>query len=507
GKMQLPFVLQSAETMKAAVAYLEPLMEKVEGASRGTMVLATVKGDVHDIGKNLVDIILTNNGYKVINLGIKQPIENIIAASLENNATCIGMSGLLVKSTVIMKDNLDVLNQRGIHLPVILGGAALTRRYVENDCRKIYEGLLFYGQDAFDDLRIMESLARLRDGGRSLTDLSEAEVLGIEEAAATEPASVSSAVSDPVSSPVPADDTGSNGDESNGSVSSRSDVRRGVDVPSPPFWGSKVVEDIDLAEALEYLNMNVLIRGQWRVRQGDMDEAEYRRLLEDKIYPVFEKLKRDCIENRLLIPRAVYGYFPCYSSGNDLIVLDPDSRAEKVRFAFPRQDHGRRLCISDFFADRDEGEGEPDMLALQIVTVGEQATEHSTGLFDADKYSDYLFFHGLAVESAEATAELLHKRIRKELGVDGEDAGDINKLFQQGYRGTRYSFGYPACPNLEDQKNLFELLSPERIGVTLTEEFQLVPEQSTSAIIVHHPEAKYFNSRRNTAADTAESKT
>lgn len=510
GKMQLPFVLQSAETMKAAVAYLEPLMEKVEGASRGTMVLATVKGDVHDIGKNLVDIILTNNGYKVINLGIKQPIENIIAASLENNATCIGMSGLLVKSTVIMKDNLDVLNQRGIHLPVILGGAALTRRYVENDCRKIYEGLLFYGQDAFDDLRIMESLARLRDGGRSLTDLSEAEVLGIEEANVTEPASVSVSVSGSASSPVPVDDTGRNGDESNGSVFARSDVRRGVDIPTPPFWGSKVVEDIDLADALEYLNMNVLIRGQWRVRQGDMDQAEYRRLLEDKIYPVFEKLKRDCIENRLLIPRAVYGYFPCYSSGNDLIVLDPDSRVEKVRFAFPRQDHGRRLCISDFFAAHDEGEGEgkgePDMLALQIVTVGEQATKHSTGLFDADKYSDYLFFHGLAVESAEATAELLHKRIRKELGVDGEDAGDINKLFQQGYRGTRYSFGYPACPNLEDQKNLFELLSPERIGVTLTEEFQLVPEQSTSAIIVHHPEAKYFNIRGNSAADTAESK-
>ncbi|MGD9680430.1 MAG: vitamin B12 dependent-methionine synthase activation domain-containing protein, partial [Candidatus Obscuribacterales bacterium] len=461
------------------------------------------------IGKNLVDIILTNNGYKVINLGIKQPIENIIAAALESKATCIGMSGLLVKSTVIMKDNLDVLNQRGIHLPVILGGAALTRRYVENDCRKIYEGLLFYGQDAFDDLRIMESLARLRDKGRSLTDLSEAEVLGIEEAIAETEASVPVIESTPA--PAPARETGRNGDEINGGDSSgttsdftRSDVARSVDIPSPPFWGSKVVEDIDLAEALEYLNMNVLIRGQWRVRQGDMDESEYRRLLEDKIYPVFEKLKRDCIENRLLIPKAVYGYFPCYSSGNDLIVLDPDSGNERVRFAFPRQDHGRRLCISDFFAERDEAN--PDMLALQIVTVGEQATEHSTGLFDADKYSDYLFFHGLAVESAEATAELLHKRIRNELGIHGDDAGELNKLFQQGYRGTRYSFGYPACPNLEDQQNLFELLSPERIGVTLTEEFQLVPEQSTSAIIVHHPEAKYFNIRRATAADTAESK-
>lgn len=506
GKMQLPFVLQSAETMKAAVAYLEPLMEKVEGASRGTMVLATVKGDVHDIGKNLVDIILTNNGYKVINLGIKQPIENIIAAAVESKATCIGMSGLLVKSTVIMKDNLDVLNQRGIHLPVILGGAALTRRYVENDCRKIYEGLLFYGQDAFDDLRIMESLARLRDSGRSLTEVSEAEVLGIEESAA---ADTESTVLVSGSDSAPAEDTGSNGDKTKGSVSiksvstQRSDVRRGVDIPSPPFWGSRIVEDIDLAEALDYLNMNVLIRGQWRVRQGDMDDAEYRRLLEEKIYPVFEKLKRDCIENRLLIPKAVYGYFPCYSSGNDLVVLDPDSGNERVRFAFPRQDHGRRLCISDFFSDRDEGE--PDMLALQIVTVGEQATEHSTGLFDADKYSDYLFFHGLAVESAEATAELIHKRIRNEIGIHGDDAGELKQLFQQGYRGTRYSFGYPACPNLEDQKNLFELLSPERIGVSLTEEFQLVPEQSTSAIIVHHPEAKYFNIKRATAADTAES--
>lgn len=502
GKMQLPFVLQSAETMKAAVAYLEPFMEKVEGQERGIMVLATVKGDVHDIGKNLVDIILSNNGYKVINLGIKQPIENIIAATQEHKADCIGMSGLLVKSTVIMKDNLQVLNERGINLPIILGGAALTRRYVEEDCRRTYKGKLFYGQDAFDDLKIMEILAGLKAEGRNLEELSEEEMLGQKK---------------PVNADLCEDDLADSGDdtvaleteeevgekkpstvESTLSTASmengRSDVARGVTVPKPPFWGSRVIEDLDIDEVYDYINLNVLIRGQWRVRKGDSSQEDYDRLLDTKIYPVLERLKKEASRDKLLIPKSVYGYFPCLSSNDDLIIYREDRKTEWLRFTFPRQSHGRGLCISDYFTSVDEVEGDNmDVLAMQLATVGARATEYSQSLFDSDKYSDYLYFHGLAVESAEACAELVHKRVRKELGFASEDADDIAGLFQQGYRGTRYSFGYPACPNLEDQQKLFELLEPERIGVSLTEEYQLVPEQSTSAVIVHHPEAKYFN--------------
>ncbi|MBS2007681.1 MAG: methionine synthase [Cyanobacteria bacterium SZAS TMP-1] len=488
GKMQLPFVLQSAETMKAAVAYLEPMMEKVEGSTRGTMVLATVKGDVHDIGKNLVDIILTNNGYRVINLGIKQPIDNIINAALEHKADCIGMSGLLVKSTVIMKENLDILNQRDIALPVILGGAALTRRYVEDDCRRVYKGQLFYGQDAFDDLHIMEAIA----------SGDEAQITKMLGNVPPEFAYVGDDDADALTED----------DEGAGSTT-RSSVSRGLTPPVPPFWGARAVEDFDLREVFQYLNENALIKGQFRVRQGDTPEAEYRGMLEEKVLPVLEELKTRCIEEKLLTPKAVYGYFPCQSQGDDLIVYHPfdvrDKAAQKhearewVRFKFPRQDFGRGLCISDFFASVDEGF---DVLPAQIVTMGEYATTYAQQLFKGDKYSDYLYFHGLSVESAEALAELLHKRIRAELGLGHLDAVDRSKFFQQGYSGTRYSFGYPACPNLEDQVQLFELLKPQSIGVELSEEYQLVPEQSTSAIIVVHPEAKYFNVRKRAAAAT-----
>jgi 5-methyltetrahydrofolate--homocysteine methyltransferase len=495
GKMQLPFVLQSAETMKAAVSHLEQFMDKVGGSTRGTMVLATVKGDVHDIGKNLVDIILTNNGYKVVNLGIKQPIENIISAALEHNASCIGMSGLLVKSTVIMKENLDVLNQRDVTTPVILGGAALTRRYVEEDCRKVYGGLLFYAQDAFDDLKIMEAIANKADLTPFLSStpqravapeaqedakaLDAAKEVEIERAKATTGNGKNSSTKNAA-----AVFTANNGGK-------RSDVARGVEIPKPPFWGTRVVTDIPLAEVFDYLNENVLIRGQWRVRQGKMSDEEYAALLAEKIEPALIELKARCIADKLLIPKVVYGYFPCQSSGNDLIVYHQDQKTERLRFRFPRQDHGRHLCISDFFASVDEGR--MDVLPAQIVTMGEQATEHSQKLFSDNQYTDYLYFHGLSVESAEALAELMHKRIRAELGFAAFDETERRKFFQQGYRGTRYSFGYPACPNLEDQALLKELLEPERIAVSLTEEFELVPEQSTSAVIVVHPEAKYFN--------------
>lgn len=511
GKMQLPFVLQSAETMKSAVAFLEPHMEKIEGAQRGTMVLATVKGDVHDIGKNLVDIILTNNGYKVVNLGIKQPIENIIAAAIEHKADCIGMSGLLVKSTVIMKENLDVLNQREIDVPVILGGAALTRKYVEFDCRNTYKGLTFYGQDAFDDLRIMEALAARKNGNGKLSSLSEDQLMSeihgtplperihddeavdedddeFDEQTAQRIIEVKESAPScaRVSKNAAGGSTASGVTES----TSRSDVSRNIAIPKPPFWGSRIVDDVPLSEVFEYVNQTVLFKGQWRIRQGKTPQAEYDKMIKDKFLPIYEELKERCIKQKLLVPRAVYGYFPCSSSKNDLIIYKEDQKTEWLRFHFPRQNHGRNLCISDFFKSADEG---IDVLALQVVTMGPRATEYAQELFAAHKYTDYLYFHGLSVESAEGLAEVIHKRIRSELGFAADDAQNKNQLFQQGYRGTRYSFGYPACPNLEDQTQLFQLLEPERIGISLTEEFQLVPEQSTSAVVVHHPEAKYFN--------------
>ena len=478
GKMQLPFVLQSAETMKAAVKYLEQFMDRIEGVSRATMILATVKGDVHDIGKNLVDIILTNNGYKVINLGIKQPIENIISAAVEHKADCIGMSGLLVKSTVIMKENLEILNQRGINIPIILGGAALTRRYVEQDCRQVYKGILLYGQDAFDDLRYMEALGN--GGKNNLLQFIEEKPI-IEKCIDDEDIETEETIS-----PI--------GNDKNDKI--RSSVARNLPTIKPPFWGTRVIDTISLEKIFPYLNETVLIRGQWRVRQQEMSKQDFNKLLEEKVFPILNKLKKAVMNNKWLMPKAIYGYFPCQSQGNDLIVYKEDLKTEQLRFNFPRQKHGRHLCISDFFASVDEGK--MDVLAAQVVTMGKEASIHSEELFQADKYSDYLYFHGLSVELAEAFAEYVHKLIRLELGLTQDDANDIKKLINQGYRGSRYSFGYPACPNLEDQKLLFELLAPDRIDITLTEEFQIVPEQSTSAIIVTHPEAKYFNVITNT---------
>ncbi len=538
GKMQLPFVLQSAETMKASVAYLEQFMEKVEGSQRGTMVLATVKGDVHDIGKNLVDIILSNNGYKVVNLGIKQPIENIIASAQENKADCIGMSGLLVKSTVIMKENLEILNQRGIALPIILGGAALTRRYVEDDCRRVYKGTLFYGQDAFDDLKIMEGLANkdqaLLDKMMGLRPEQVDHDADIDDDEAAVKSAQAVQVSEKRTQPMEMDFSPSGEDAErsrmdaappkNGSKSVQtSDVKRNEETFAPPFWGSKVVEDVPIAEVFKYINENALVRGQWRVRQGETSDAEYEELLNTRVRPVLRALQNECIEKKLLEPKAVYGFFPCQAEGNDLIVYKVnDSFLKKVkelgtaagdvlklkssdiadleewtRFSFPRQDHARHLCISDFFHTR--AEGLIDVLPAQIVTMGAGASKYSEQLFKSDKYTDYLYFHGLSVESAEGMAEVIHRRIREELGLVKFDSQDRSKFFQQGYRGTRYSFGYPACPNLEDQVQLFQLLEPERIDVSLSEEFMLVPEQSTSAIVVVHPEAKYFNVKRQEA--------
>lgn len=491
GQMQLPFVLQSAEAMKAAVRFLEPFMEKKGGATaKGTMVLATVKGDVHDIGKNLVDIILTNNGYKVINLGIKQTIDTILSASEEHQADAIGMSGLLVKSTLIMKDNLEIMNERGIQTPVVLGGAALTRKYVEDDLKSLYQGTLFYARDAFAGLHTMDKLmsgeapaieekaavaAASANGNEDAGDDAE-ELVGEEAKLGIRKSATPRGVRK-----ISGDTTHTN----------RSDVATEVPIPSPPFLGSRVVLDIPLEEVFAYVNETALFKGQWQFKQGRTSAEEYQAFVAERVRPVFEELKARSEREGLLVPRAVYGYFHCQSAGNDLIIYDGSTRDEITRFTFPRQPSGKRLCLADYFASVESGHR--DVVAFHLVTMGRRASEYSRQLFQKDNYSDYLYFHGLSVEGAEALAELWHKKIRQELGIAGKDAKNLNELFRQGYQGSRFSFGYPACPNLEDQVKLFELLDPSRIDVELTEEFQLDPEQSTSAIIIHHPEARYFS--------------
>jgi 5-methyltetrahydrofolate--homocysteine methyltransferase len=490
GQMQLPFVLQSAEVMKAAVKFLEPYMEKKGGATtKGTMVLATVKGDVHDIGKNLVDIILTNNGYKVVNLGIKQSIETILSASQEHEADAIGMSGLLVKSTLIMKENLELMNERGINVPVVLGGAALTRRYVEDDLKSIYDGTLFYAKDAFAGLHTMDALmggieAEKKDEGKAIAasvgsnghaQVEDAEDLVGEDAKL----GTKAARTRPVKS---------SGDTTH---TVRSDVRADAPIPRAPFYGSRVIEDIPLDDVFAYVNETALFKGQWQFKQGKRSVEEYRAQVTEHVRPVYEELKERSKREGLLVPRVVYGYFPCQSSGNDLIIYEDDEQTERLRFTFPRQPAGKRLCLADYFASTDSGR--MDVVPFHLVTMGRRASLYSQELFKADNYAEYLYFHGLSVEAAEALAELWHKRIREELSIADKDAPELAKLFHQGYQGSRYSFGYPACPKLEDQTKLFELLDPSRIEVELTDEYMLDPEQSTSAIIVHHEEAKYFS--------------
>jgi len=483
GQMQLPFVLQSAEAMKAAVRFLEPYMEKKGGATaKGTMVLATVKGDVHDIGKNLVDIILTNNGYKVHNLGIKQPIDAILNAYDEHGADAIGMSGLLVKSTLIMKENLELMNERGIKVPVVLGGAALTRKYVEDDLKSLYQGQLYYARDAFAGLHTMDLLV----GENVETESEAAKTVAADVDAADDPEDLIGeeaklGIRKPARRPRVIGDT---------SHTTRSNVDPNVPIPKAPFYGSRVVDDIHLEDVFSYVNHTALFKGQWQFKQGRMLVDDYNALVQDKVKPIYEELKERSIRDELLVPRIVYGYYPCQSEGNDLIVYDEDP-GERVRFTFPRQPAGKHLCLADYFASRESGR--MDVVAFHLVTVGRRASEYSHQLFKADNYTDYLYFHGLSVETAEALAELWHQCIRHELGIAGHDAGELTQLFRQQYQGSRFSFGYPACPNLEDQAKLFTLLEPERIDVTLSEEFQLEPEQSTSAIIVHHPEAKYFS--------------
>jgi 5-methyltetrahydrofolate--homocysteine methyltransferase len=472
GQMQLPFVLQSAEVMKAAVAHLEPHMEKADTEGKGTIVLATVKGDVHDIGKNLVDIILSNNGYNVINLGIKQPVSAILDAAVEHRADVIGMSGLLVKSTVIMKENLQELNQRKLatQYPVILGGAALTRAYVEQDLHEIYEGEVRYARDAFEGLRLMDALIAVKRGvpGAELPELRKRRVPAREGVTAE-------------SAP----------DEPEGQV--RSDVATDNPVPEPPFWGTRVVKGIPLADYASWLDEGALFKGQWGLKQARTGEGPtYEELVESEGRPRLRGWLERLHTEGLLEAAVVYGYFPCVSKGDDLIVLHEDG-SERTRFTFPRQRRGRRLCLADFF--RPQESGETDVVGLQVVTVGNRVSQATAKLFESDAYRDYLELHGLSVQLAEALAEYWHARVRAELGFGGEDPADVEDMFALKYRGARFSLGYGACPDLEDRGKIADLLGPERIGVRLSEEFQLHPEQSTDAFVIHHPEAKYFNAR------------
>ena len=465
GEMQLPFVLQSAEVMKTAVAILEPHMEKSDDAGKGKILLATVKGDVHDIGKNLVDIILSNNGYTTVNIGIKQTINQIIDAATESEADVIGMSGLLVKSTVIMRENLEEISSRGLaeKWPVILGGAALTRSFVEQDLAGEFSGEVRYAKDAFEGLRLMDAMMGVKRGvpGASLPPLKERKT------------------------------PNSRLNKEANLDTSRSDVAINNSLPVPPFYGSKVVKGIQLASYLEMLDERALFVGQWGL-QGK--RGEFEAMVENEGRPRLRSLLNEVQSQGWLNAAVVYGYFPCYSEGNDLVILHhegPNEGSERVRFTFPRQSRDRRLCLSDFFRSKESGE--IDTVAFHIVTMGQSVSEASAKLFADNHYREYLELHGLSVQLTEALAEAWHGRIREELGFNQEDSVDLSQILDQGYRGSRYSFGYPACPNLEQQRELCELLNPERIGVELSEEFQLHPEQSTSAIIVHHPEAKYFN--------------
>jgi 5-methyltetrahydrofolate--homocysteine methyltransferase len=470
GQMQLPFVLQSAEVMKTAVAYLEPHMEKSDAEGKGTIVLATVRGDVHDIGKNLVDIILSNNGYNVVNLGIKQPVSAILEAAEEHRADVIGMSGLLVKSTVIMKENLQELNQRKMaaDYPVILGGAALTRAYVEQDLHEIYEGEVRYARDAFEGLRLMDALIGVKRGvpGAKLPELKQRRVR------ATAAVEVEERPEE-------------------GHV--RSDVAVDNPIPEAPFRGTRVIKGIQLKEYASWLDEGALFKGQWGLKQARTgDGPTYEELVETEGRPRLRGLLDKLQTDNLLEAAVVYGYFPCVSKDDDLIILD-DQGNERTRFTFPRQRRGRRLCLADFF--RPEESGETDVVGFQIVTMGNRIGEETAKLFESNSYRDYLELHGLSVQLAEALAEYWHARVRSELGFAGEDPADVEDMFALKYRGARFSLGYGACPELEDRAKIAALLEPERIGVHLSEEFQLHPEQSTDAIVIHHPEAKYFNAR------------
>jgi 5-methyltetrahydrofolate--homocysteine methyltransferase len=473
--MQLPFVLQSAETMKAAVAFLEPFMERIAGQERGTIVLATVKGDVHDIGKNLVDIILTNNGYRVVNLGIKVKLADMVTAAHEHHAHAIGMSGLLVKSTVVMRENLEEMSRQGLEIPVLLGGAALTRNYVEDDCVQAYAcGRVAYAKDAFDGLHLMDRVTsngfddymkavqskragRARNTKRSLGQADERAFRPVDVAAVQQ---------------------------------RRHRLTQDVPVMHPPFWGARVLEAPPKA-LVPFINERSLYQFQWGFRKQGRDLEDFLGWAKQELRPVMKRMLGICEADDILRPQAIYGYWKAAGVGNDLVLFEKDGTTEVARFSLPRQPREDGECIADFFRDIDDAER--DVIGLQIVTVGQKASDTARVWFEENRYQDYLYLHGLSVEMAEAMAEYVHKRIRAELGFAAEDDRDLEKMLAQSYRGSRYSFGYPACPRLEDQTHILKLLDAERIGISLSDEWQLHPEQSTSAIVVLNPKAKYFS--------------
>ena len=480
GEMQLPFVLQSAEVMKTAVAHLEPFIEKSEDSGKGRILLATVRGDVHDIGKNLVDIILSNNGFETVNIGIKQPINEILRAAEEHNVDVIGMSGLLVKSTQIMKENLEEMNQRGIaaRWPVILGGAALTRSFVEQDLAEIYEGEVRYARDAFEGLRLMDALVKIKRGDTTvqLPALKKRVV-------ATKNVLERTDVAD---------------------LPARSDVTAGNRIPEPPFLGTRIIKGIPLRDYANFLDERATFMGQWGLKPGrGQDGQSYEELVETEGRPRLRSWLERIQTEGWLEAAVVYGYFPAYSDGDDLVILHHGAQdstdggsggepgTERLRFTFPRQARDRHLCLSDFVASKESGK--IDVVPFQLVTMGNRISEAANELYAANEYRDYLELHGLSVQLTEALAEFWHARVREELGFSAEDPTNIDDHFDLKYRGARYSFGYPACPNLEDRIKLVELLKPELVGVTLSEELQLHPEQSTDAMVLHHPEAKYFS--------------
>jgi 5-methyltetrahydrofolate--homocysteine methyltransferase len=479
GEMQLPFVLQSAEVMKAAVAHLEPFIEKTEDSGKGRILLATVRGDVHDIGKNLVDIILSNNGFETVNIGIKQPINDIIKAAEEHNVDVIGLSGLLVKSTQIMKENLEEMNQRGIatRWPVILGGAALTRSFVEQDLAEIYEGEVRYARDAFEGLRLMDALVKFKRG-------EEVELPALKKRVT--PRANLLEVTAPEDIPA------------------RSNVASDNRIPTPPFWGTRVIKGIPLRDYASFLDERATFMGQWGLKPGRGEDGQsYEQLVESEGRPRLRSWLDRIQTEGWLEAAVVYGYFPAYSDGDDLVILHHgaanatdggsggEAYTERLRFTFPRQNRDRHLCLSDFVVSKESGK--IDVVPFQLVTMGNRISEEANKLYAANEYRDYLEIHGLSVQLTEALAEFWHARVRDELDFSGEDSANIEDFFDLKYRGARYSFGYPACPELEDRIKLVELLKPEVIGVSLSEELQLHPEQSTDAMVLHHPEAKYFS--------------
>lgn len=482
GEMQLPFVLQSAETMKAAVAWLEPHMERTESAGKGTMVLATVRGDVHDIGKNLVDIILTNNGYNVINIGIKQSINAMIEAAEEHNADVIGMSGLLVKSTVVMKENLEELNSRGLarKYPVLLGGAALTRVYVEDDLDEVYDGVVRYARDAFEALRLMDSLVAIARGANS----NDVDLPPLKKRRHNVVTVTQTAEED---------------------LPERSTIAADNPIPTPPFWGTRVVKGIHLADYAAMLDERATFMGQWGLkptRSGD--GPSYEELVEHEGRPRLRAWLDRIATQDIFDPTVLYGYFPVYAEGNDVVLLHhegPDGGSEgeplteRMRFTFPRQRRDRHLCLADFVQSRERffETGTPDVVAVQLVTIGDKVSEHTARMYADNQYRDYLELHGLSVQMTEALAEFWHSRVREELGFADEEPDTTDGLFSLEYRGARFSLGYPACPDMEDRRKIVRLLRARDYGVELSDELQLHPEQSTDAFVFHHPEAKYFS--------------